>query len=432
MKSAHYTIFRLLAGLLTVAVIVAQHYIPPKIWPLRPNPAVMNALYFHARPNGTNSAYWVDQQKDHFHCDYAVGDPHSCGYTLNFDPDLSRGVDLSNYDGFWINLKYRGDASLIRLHLRNYNPTYDDPANPGISAKFMSVVIRSGDFNGPTYVRLSEFSVGEWWIQQFNAPRAHSAPEFTNVTGFGIDFISPHTSEIEVVSIELVGDWIQKETFYLIVIAVWMALILWEGFAKVYAIYQQSKTASQHIDRLLTDYQKLEIEKREFQALSTTDALTGVMNRAGLQQFLNKLYDTPVEQRQVALLVFDVDHFKRINDRRGHDAGDRVLQGVAKLIAENIRQSDIFGRWGGEEFILICPQIQAERLCALAEKIRSTVHEHIFESHGDPLKISVSIGAAVGRPQETFDELFKRADLALYEAKSGGRNCVVLSEAGGN
>ena len=123
----------------------------------------------------------------------------------------------------------------------------------------------------------------------------------------------------------------------------------------------------ERFDRLISDYKNLELEKREFETRSVTDVLTGAMNRAGVQQFIEQLFSTD-RSGQMGVLLLDVDHFKAVNDQFGHDVGDRVLTDVAKLIAQNTRLTDVFGRWGGEEFILICPQVPAEHLSALAEK----------------------------------------------------------------
>src|SRR5690606_30365038 len=127
---------------------------------------------------------------------------------------------------------------------------------------------------------------------------------------------------------------------------------------------------------------------------------------------------------QMGLMVFDIDHFKQINDRFGHDVGDLVLQKFAKIFSHNIRQTDIFGRWGGEEFILICPKIPQARLQDLAEKLRSTIEQQDFEIRGQSLRITVSVGATIVDSKEPFEEVFKRADTALYQAKDQGRNQV--------
>lgn len=425
MKSTVYTLLRLAAGILTVLALVAQHYIPPKVVTLHPNSDTVSTLYGHPRADGL-SAKWVNEDQRIFTCEYAPQDPYSCGFALSIASDGVTGLDLTNFDGLNILFRYQGDAPVIRLSLRNYHPQQNDPRNPAQSSKFMSVLIRTKDLNNEAFVRLTEFGVAEWWVREFDILREHSAPDFHNIISLGVDFVSRSTNTVAIEKIELVGVWIRKETFYLSLIAMWMALILWEGFSKVYTMYRDSRTASQRIDKLISDYKKLEVEKREFESLSITDALTGVMNRAGIQQFLEKLFKGNFDRGQTGLLIFDIDHFKRINDRRGHDVGDRVLQGVAKLIEQNVRQTDVFGRWGGEEFILVCPQASEEKLTALAEKLRSTIHAYTFEETSEPLRVSVSIGVTLAAPDEAFEVMFKRADTALYEAKNTGRNCVVF------
>ncbi|HMU65801.1 MAG TPA: GGDEF domain-containing protein [Cellvibrionaceae bacterium] len=144
-----------------------------------------------------------------------------------------------------------------------------------------------------------------------------------------------------------------------------------------------------------------------------------------MQQFLKQLFDGDLNG-SIGVLLLDVDHFKAVNDQQGHDAGDRVLKEVALLVAHNIRLTDVFGRWGGEEFILICPQMPAERLIALAEKLRIAISEYRFEADRRPLHLSMSIGATLARANESIDTVLKRADLALYEAKNSGRNKVVF------
>lgn len=427
LKSATYSVLRLAAGLLTVALLLLQNFIPPKLYKVRPNVSFVSTLYGHQHGN-QYSAAWLNEEKQHFTCEYYAEDPYSCGFIINFDSDPARGIDMSDYSGLQIKIKYVGDAPRFRIFLRDFNPRFDNVKEPNLSAKFMSVVIRTSDLAGPAFIKMSEFSVGEWWIRDFDVPRAHSAPEFNNVTALGIDFIFPGKNELVIESVELVGEWVKKETLYFSIIVIWMTLILWEGIFKVYKLYQESKRSSQHIDRLISDYKNLEIEKKNFEVLSTTDVLTGVMNRAGVQQFMAKLFDGDMGKNNIGLMLFDIDHFKQVNDLRGHDAGDRVLQGVAKLIAQTTRQTDVFGRWGGEEFILICPHLPVDRLIAFAEKVRITVNEFVFEQETKPLQISISIGATLAQGDESFDAILKRADLALYEAKNRGRNRVVFNE----
>jgi diguanylate cyclase (GGDEF)-like protein len=126
-------------------------------------------------------------------------------------------------------------------------------------------------------------------------------------------------------------------------------------------------------------------------------------------------------------MVVDIDHFKRINDRRGHDAGDRILQSISAIISKGIRPHDFLGRWGGEEFVVIMPSTRKEFALALAEKIRLMIYDTVFEA-ANPLSVTASFGVSDKLPGEDFATTFKRADKALYEAKAQGRNCCVLAD----
>lgn len=178
---------------------------------------------------------------------------------------------------------------------------------------------------------------------------------------------------------------------------------------------------------LRKQYVNLKLRSNEYKVLSTTDPLTGALNRAGIIQEVGPVLANTKERRHFSVMLFDIDHFKRVNDTRGHDAGDRILQAFARIIASNVRTQDSLGRWGGEEFILVCRNASAKAAVPIAETLRSAVANHLFEKDARPLHLTVSIGVASLREGETFEEVVKRADLALYKAKSNGRNCVVLA-----
>jgi diguanylate cyclase (GGDEF)-like protein len=161
-----------------------------------------------------------------------------------------------------------------------------------------------------------------------------------------------------------------------------------------------------------------------YRALSTTDALTGILNRHGIDQVAAGLFLNEQTKNGLCVMLTDIDHFKRINDLRGHDAGDRVLAEMAAVINAATRKSDHFARWGGEEFLLICPGTSLEDAERLANKIRQAAEGYTFEQHLEPLTVTISLGLAACRPDDDFASLLKRADNALYRAKHSGRNRV--------
>lgn len=418
-----YATFRLLAVLITIILIATHQYLPAKILSLYPDPERLSWIYSpHAQ--GTERADWIDRSINHFRCNYAPGDAYSCGWSLNLGPDRTTGIDLSAYDGLNIFIHYKGNAPRIRLSLRDFDPSFSDIEKFDTTSKVMSTAIRTSDLNQPVYVQLSEFSVAEWWITEFDIARQYSAPSMNNAIAIGLDFNVHSDNEIRIERIEAVGQWIKKETLYFCIILFWMILIVIEVLWRFYLINKQTKADAQRINNLVSEYKKLETEKQQFEALSTTDVLTGVMNRAGVQQFLQRLFESNFSRNQMGVMLFDIDYFKKINDSLGHDAGDVVLSEIARIINEQVRQTDIFGRWGGEEFILICSQISEERLITLADKLRETIEQHSFVIDGQSIKVTVSIGATKVKATETFEAVFKRTDKALYNAKNSGRNQV--------
>ncbi|MGO6721438.1 GGDEF domain-containing protein [Rhizobium ruizarguesonis] len=181
------------------------------------------------------------------------------------------------------------------------------------------------------------------------------------------------------------------------------------------------------IDRLTQDRETLVAELR---SAAQTDLLTGLYNRRGFEVAASALL-TQAEHgsRWISVVLFDLDHFKKINDVHGHDAGDAVLRQVAGVARQNFRSFDLLVRHGGEEFLALLPDSTPDDAAIVAERVRLAIEAaEIPLPSGDVLKVTASFGCA-GRANEAsnrnFEDLVKRADLALYAAKASGRNCVV-------
>jgi diguanylate cyclase (GGDEF)-like protein len=162
---------------------------------------------------------------------------------------------------------------------------------------------------------------------------------------------------------------------------------------------------------------------------ATTDYLTGTLNRRAFTERASaERYRANRNKKPVSLLMIDIDHFKKINDTYGHDVGDDALKELVRVIAANLREYDAFGRLGGEEFALLLPETDIEGAKVLAERVRLAIQDNeMVMSDGRGLTMTVSGGLSAWKPDVTFDEVLKLADMALYEAKNGGRNQIRLA-----
>lgn len=183
------------------------------------------------------------------------------------------------------------------------------------------------------------------------------------------------------------------------------------------------KAAEQVLIRDKVELERLVQERTtELQRLASTDALTGLFNRRKFNEELhNEIARAKRYGVQLTLIIFDIDHFKRINDHYGHQVGDSVLQSLATLVLNNIRDTDVLARWGGEEFTILISDNETIAPNTLAEKLREVIAENRFAEVGT---VTCSFGVAEYKTGEDIKAFIKRADVNLYRAKAEGRNRV--------
>jgi diguanylate cyclase (GGDEF)-like protein len=170
---------------------------------------------------------------------------------------------------------------------------------------------------------------------------------------------------------------------------------------------------------------KLQDLARELRFKATTDPLTGLFNRLKFDQTLeNEMSRSARYNTAVALVLYDVDHFKAVNDSHGHQVGDKVLTQLSRLVVGNIRDCDVLARWGGEEFAIMLPGCDAQMAAQAAEKLRTLIGQVAFDTIGN---VTCSFGAAQYAEGDTAESLLARADEALYRAKLNGRNRVEVA-----
>jgi diguanylate cyclase (GGDEF)-like protein/PAS domain S-box-containing protein len=166
------------------------------------------------------------------------------------------------------------------------------------------------------------------------------------------------------------------------------------------------------------------------QTQAITDVLTGIYNRRGLYQLGEFEFERARRiQRPFCALMFDIDHFKRVNDTHGHAVGDQVLRLLAERCHRNSRAIDLIGRYGGEEFIVLLPETNLESAHMIAKRLRKTIIKTPFKTDAGELPITVSIGVAEADLSDTFSTLIEKADKSLYQAKHSGRDCIVVYQA---
>lgn len=190
------------------------------------------------------------------------------------------------------------------------------------------------------------------------------------------------------------------------------------------ALESEVKNNQLEIKRLQTELTRVRDE-------SMQDALTHVLNRKGFDVKLAEMLVRPVEPgRAHGLVMLDIDHFKKVNDSRGHACGDAALHGLAVVLEHHVRRTDLLGRLGGEEFVAFLPDTPPLQAFQLAERLRVQVAAAAMPVPGEhePVRITISIGLAMLHEGESLDALLARADEALYQAKHQGRNRVVSAE----
>lgn len=179
---------------------------------------------------------------------------------------------------------------------------------------------------------------------------------------------------------------------------------------------------------MIRDISENKKTEEELIRLAATDPLTGAFNRreftalAEREAQRSRRYNRPL-----SVMIMDLDHFKRLNDTYGHAAGDKALQKFTTLCCNLLRNVDIFGRWGGEEFVILLPETNAEGAAIIAERLRQSIEDSTLTYNDHKIKLTVSIGVAEFRENETgLDEPLGRADAAAYDAKKAGRNRIAV------
>lgn len=192
------------------------------------------------------------------------------------------------------------------------------------------------------------------------------------------------------------------------------------------SLRRTQKMLEEEIERRKESEERLKVISLKYQKMATQDYLTGVSNRRFfMERAQEELSRANRYTHPLTFMMMDIDHFKNINDTYGHHAGDQVLKNVASICTDNLRVHDLFGRIGGEEFSAMLPETNLNDAMVVAERIRKAIEDAEWAIDGKKVSCTISIGMSqLNDDSETLDNLMKKADEALYLAKSSGRNCI--------
>ncbi|HTF95833.1 MAG TPA: GGDEF domain-containing protein, partial [Cellvibrio sp.] len=369
-QNGFYKLF--LYCLVTVFVIYAYELLPSKKLLVVPSKDIPHYIYADTSSSGVSMVRWLDFDGMEWACHLENdGRPHMCGFNVFLGGGQGTdGIDLSSYKTIDVDLDYVGNDQRLRFYLRNYEPGLSD-INDMQTAKFNNVHVPVEYIRDDLVLSLSEFSVAEWWVTQYKAPRENSLPDFSRAIAFGIDLSYPGVPgehKFKLKKLEFVGEWVSRDDWYLGILVFWVSAILISGAISLARLTKEIRLEHQRLERLADQNSLLVEETDKYKKLSMIDPLTGLLNRQGLAEYIEQFFPQG-RQRRVSLVVIDIDHFKKINDTFGHDGGDIVLKRVAELIKGNTRQTDQIARWGGEEFVMILPDVGVDNTYHLAEEM---------------------------------------------------------------
>lgn len=379
---------------------------------------------------GNSEVSWVDQDAQRWRCEIgqASSEPY-CSIQIDVTNADDIGIDLSEFDTMTVWGDYEGSATHLRIYLRNRHPNYYDPNN-SITTKYNAVEVMTEDLSSGLSVDMKQdFSVASWWLVAGEIPLVFSRPEFNEVSI--IEFqtgssVRSGTHEFELEKITWSGFLVAPATLYQGVIVAWAVLIFGMLFYRLLNMRSELKRQRKHQAELIAINRSLNLKSKRYQDMAKTDALTGLPNRVGIRNMLHRgMIDWRDRGEPFSFIIVDLDNFKNINDTYGHDVGDKILKEASHIMLSRVRRTDALARWGGEEFVLVCPGTTLEQASRAAENLRA-------ELEGSLIYEGASITASFGVASMTdtdLDHLFKKADNALYKAKELGRNRVVGERA---
>jgi len=387
-----------------------------------------NATVFSDEINGGQSLTTLTQSNGQVQidCQIVLSDTFAfCGASIPLKVKDTKGMDIRRYSNMEVEIDYQSeivDSLLIYLVNEELSDSSDYVEKSNLWA--VSPITGINTFN----LSPQQLVLPSWWIFQNRDTGLDMMPHINNVKAIRIttgDNTDARQISISINRIVFTGKWINAESLYFGLLVAWLLLISYHGFYHMHGLTQRYKETKRQNMKLVRLNEFLEIQKSQYEKMAKHDKLTGAWNRVGVRNILRQILESfKMRSTPAALLSMDLDEFKSINDDFGHAVGDKALQELAKLIDTHTREEDYFARWGGEEFVLICPNSDMKAAVKLAEMLRQKIEQATLI---DERKITCSIGVAQLH-DEDIENWFNRTDEALYRAKGDGRNCVKVAK----
>ncbi|MCJ8312633.1 MAG: GGDEF domain-containing protein [Saccharospirillaceae bacterium] len=359
----------------------------------------------------------------------------SCRLEIWIGNSKTKGIDLSYFEKMTINGTYKTPTSLdsLRISLRNYenNLTSTDTHNHTHTHtetdkhyKFNLVEILSSEVKNPIEVNLKSLIVPNWWLTTVRDQNIKPEVDLTNISMIEISTglqAKPGLYQLRVSSLELSRNIISIEQLYEYLFIFWCCFIIF-SIIKV-TIYLWLKIKQKTIDEndLIDINNSLSKHSKQLELINKTDELTMVLNRIGMKDKLMESLNN--NWFPMAVVMIDIDFFKKINDTFGHQLGDNVLIELGKILNKFTQSKESVCRFGGEEFIILLPKNNVYTLKGRLEDLRKEIQD---ADMGVPQSVTISIGAAYCDDKSGFKSLVEQSDKALYQAKEQGRNTVIF------
>jgi len=429
--SPNHLYFEIVLGLLvilTIFAIAGEEQILEEHLVIDQKSGLALNIYDDRESGGTSSIHLEDEKNMRWHC--ILRDSYSypyCGFEVLFDKERTNGIDLRHYNKIRMHLDYNGPSQTVRISLRNFDPLYSKKEILQ-STKYNQIEFNVALLNGVAEFSIKDFFVANWWVLENKIPPQLSHPQFDNITIFEVQSgsgkpLGKHQFQLH--RVEFIGQALSTADWYLVIMMIWLGIILSFLAYRIIKLKDEVTIQRKRESELIEINEVLDTRSKALELQAKTDPLTGVFNRLGIEEAISLgLQDWSQHRKPLSLVMIDIDHFKQINDKYGHDVGDLVLSNLSNIVQQHTRTQDLFARWGGEEFVLVCRDTDIDSARAIADKLRELIANQTLHKN---IKITASFGVATLKTYENLEQLFKAADTALYEAKSSGRNRVATA-----